>query len=365
MERIEYNRIQGVLDEKGKTVYWLQEQLGETIPNVVRWCKNVSQPSIEVLFDIAKLLDVDVKDLLVSSMVETVKAENESCVRRIIVSRYDYNIQSDKRLLIPFVEVSRSTKVYAQKQGLLNREGNIVIEPKYDFVVGDCYSEEDLIVMGRYYQEPDNPHIFCHYDIYSGEGELVFGEVQDFVMSTNRKLVTIFVNTEYEYGWGVASSKNSYLIRPGKYDWISGFHKGYARIKKGKETNGNTDADVLWGIVNEEGLDVIPPTYHNICNFYDKEYDSVKVQKEKDGNYEFISFKELSSVWRSLSAIARKAKEERENEILSVKKRIEEQNEEMYWRTYGYSHKEYNGVYSDDVISDAFDGDPSACWNAD
>ena len=91
----------------------------------------------------------------------------------------------------------------------------------------------------------------------------------------------------------------------------------------------------------------------------------LKVQKEKDGNYEFISFKELSSVWRSLSATARKAKEERENEILSIKKRIEEQGEEMYWRTYGYSHKEYNGVYSDDAISDAFDGDPSACWNTD
>lgn len=241
---------------------------------------------------------------------------------KVIVDIKNYNLQEDKRLLIPFVEVSRSAKVYAQKQGLLNREGNIVIEHKYDFVVGDCYSEEDLIVMGRYYQEPDNPHIFSHYDIYSGEGELVFGEVQDFVMSTNRKLVTIFVNTEYEYGWGVASSKNSYLIRPGKYDWISGFHKGYARIKKGKETNGNTDADVLWGIVNEEGLDVIPPTYHNICNFYDKEYDSVKVQKEKDGNYEFISFKELSSVWRSLSAIARKAKKKERTKYYQSKKEL-------------------------------------------
>lgn len=283
----------------------------------------------------------------------------------IIIDSDNYNLQTDKRLLVPFVEVSKSQKSYVQKQGLINKEGNIVVEAKYDFVVGNCFATDDLLALGLYYQEPDNPHVFCHYDIYSGEGELVFGDVIDFVISTDRKLVTIFVNSEYEYGWGVASSENSYLIRPGKYDWISGFHKGYARIKIGKETNGNADADILWGLINTKGLDVLPPTYHNICNFYDKDYDSVKVQKEKDGNYEFISFKELSSVWRSLSAIARKAKEEREIEIISVKKRIEEQNEEIYWRTYGYSHKDYNGVYSDDAISDAFDGDPSACWNTD
>lgn len=284
---------------------------------------------------------------------------------KVIVDSNNYNLQGEKRLLVPFVEIRKGENFYVQKQGLLNKKGNIVVEPKYDFIVGDCFSEDELLVLGQYYQEPDNPHIFCHHDIYSGEGELVFGDVLDFVMSTDRKLVTIFVNSEYEYGWGVASSKNSYLIRPGKYDWISGFHKGYARIKKGTETNGNTDANVLWGIVNEDGLDVLPPTYHNIYNFYGKDFDSIKVQKEKDGNYNYISFKELSSVWRSLSAISRKAKEDREKEIKAVQDRINEQNEEMYWRTFGDNHTEFGGIHSDDVISDAFDGDPSACWNTD
>lgn len=283
----------------------------------------------------------------------------------IIVDSKNYNLQNDDRLLVPFVEIRKGLDFYVHKQGLLNRDGNIVVEPKYDFVVGDCFAEDELIVLGEYFQEADNPHVFCRYDIYSGEGELVFGGVLDFVMSTDRKLVTIFVNSEYEYGWGVASCKNSYLIRPGKYDWISGFHKGYARIKKGKETNGNADADVLWGIVNEEGLDVIPPSYHNIYNFYNKDYDSIRVQKEKDGSFEYITFKELSSLWKSLSAIARRTKEERDNEHKAIQNRINEQNEEMYWRTYGNKHSDYNGVYSDDAISDAFDGDPSACWNTD
>ena len=68
MERKQYNRIKEVLEEKSKDVYWLQSRLdGETIPRIIRWCNNVKQPTIEELHEIAKVLDVDVKDLLVSS----------------------------------------------------------------------------------------------------------------------------------------------------------------------------------------------------------------------------------------------------------------------------------------------------------
>lgn len=68
MERIQYNRIKEVLDEKNKDVYWLQNQLeGENIPCVVRWCKNVKQPTIEQLFEIARVLEVDVRELIVST----------------------------------------------------------------------------------------------------------------------------------------------------------------------------------------------------------------------------------------------------------------------------------------------------------
>jgi hypothetical protein len=68
METQRYNRIKEVLDEKNKDVYWLQTQLeGETIPCVVRWCKNVKQPTIEQLFEIARVLEIDVRELIVST----------------------------------------------------------------------------------------------------------------------------------------------------------------------------------------------------------------------------------------------------------------------------------------------------------
>ena len=56
-----------VLAEKEKTGTWLSEQMGHSISTVSRWMTNKVQPSVEQLYEIARLLDVDVKELLVSS----------------------------------------------------------------------------------------------------------------------------------------------------------------------------------------------------------------------------------------------------------------------------------------------------------
>jgi len=56
-----------VLAEKEWTGTWLSEQVGHNICTVSRWMTNKIQPSVEQLFDIAKHLDVDVRELLVST----------------------------------------------------------------------------------------------------------------------------------------------------------------------------------------------------------------------------------------------------------------------------------------------------------
>lgn len=62
-----YNRIKAVLAEERKTNMWLAEQL-EMSPNTVsKWCTNQMQPTIETLFRIAGVLDVEARDLLVNS----------------------------------------------------------------------------------------------------------------------------------------------------------------------------------------------------------------------------------------------------------------------------------------------------------
>ena len=67
MEVQRYNRIKVVLAEKERTGTWLSEQMGHSISTVSRWTTNKLQPSVEQLFEIAHLLDIDVKELLVSS----------------------------------------------------------------------------------------------------------------------------------------------------------------------------------------------------------------------------------------------------------------------------------------------------------
>ena len=61
------NRLKIVLVEKKKTGKWLAEQLGKNPSTVSRWCSNVAQPDLATLVKNATLLEVEVKELLVSA----------------------------------------------------------------------------------------------------------------------------------------------------------------------------------------------------------------------------------------------------------------------------------------------------------
>ena len=60
----EMNRIKEVLDEKGIKQTWLAEKLGKSYNMVNSYVQNRQQPRLEVLYEIAKILDVNPKDLL-------------------------------------------------------------------------------------------------------------------------------------------------------------------------------------------------------------------------------------------------------------------------------------------------------------
>lgn len=62
------NRLKVVLAEKKRTNKWLAQKLGKDPATVSKWCTNTAQPSLETLSDIAMSLEVDVKDLLQSSI---------------------------------------------------------------------------------------------------------------------------------------------------------------------------------------------------------------------------------------------------------------------------------------------------------
>lgn len=61
------NRLKVVLVEQQRTGKWLAETMGKNEATVSRWCTNETQPSLDTLVEIAKVLNVDIKDLLVST----------------------------------------------------------------------------------------------------------------------------------------------------------------------------------------------------------------------------------------------------------------------------------------------------------
>lgn len=67
MDKKAINRLKAVLAEKGRTNKWLAEMLHKNETTISRWCTNEVQPSMETFVNIAKLLNIDVKELINST----------------------------------------------------------------------------------------------------------------------------------------------------------------------------------------------------------------------------------------------------------------------------------------------------------
>ena len=60
------NRIKEVLEERGIKQTWLAEKLGKSYNMVNSYVQNRRQPSLEILYRIAEILNVNVKDLIIN-----------------------------------------------------------------------------------------------------------------------------------------------------------------------------------------------------------------------------------------------------------------------------------------------------------
>ena len=64
------NRIKEVLEQKGIKQTWLAEKLGKSYNMVNAYSQNRQQPRLETLMEIAEILDIDVKELIISNQPE-------------------------------------------------------------------------------------------------------------------------------------------------------------------------------------------------------------------------------------------------------------------------------------------------------
>ena len=62
-----FNRPQSILAERQLTGKWLYERLGKSENTVPSWCSNKEQPSLQNFVEMLKILDTDVRELIVSA----------------------------------------------------------------------------------------------------------------------------------------------------------------------------------------------------------------------------------------------------------------------------------------------------------
>ena len=268
---------------------------------------------------------------------------------KVLISAEQYDFKNDKRLLIPFTS--------GEHIGFVNQDKEVVVQPKYMMYYGDCYSENDYIKVGVQYNygfSRANGNVSAYsrplYGLINHKGEVIL-EPENYSLLISKNSRSILLTIQNKNGkYGVINIYGEEIIPFGKYDYIDGFDRGVARVKIGKQSNGKTDNGNLWGIINEDGIEILLPTYKNIWNFYGKEYNSIVV--ENSSCRKNISFKSLVS---------------KTDNSASVIDSYEYYNEEEQ-RTYN----EYRGSYaqdvmgySDEIIGDAFDGEPDAYWNID
>ena len=60
------NKLKTVLKKQGRSQLWLANQMDITKSTMSTWCNNRSQPSLEKLYKVAEILNVDVTELLVT-----------------------------------------------------------------------------------------------------------------------------------------------------------------------------------------------------------------------------------------------------------------------------------------------------------
>ena len=259
-------------------------------------------------------------------------------------------MQDDHRLLIPFTS--------GDKIGFVDKEGAIVVKPQFTMYYGDCYDESDNIMVsvdclygfirsgGRVatYKRP-------MYGLINYKGETIFEPSFYRLIPAigNKNLYTV---QDKNYKYAVLNIDGKEVVPFGKYNWMDGFDNGLARVRIGNVTNGQIQNGSKWGLIDENGKEVLPLEYDSIWTFYGKKRVTTKVVKGNVAHNVILS-----------ELFGKDKPQDKGNHS---------DNYDVNADDYGTNYGEYAGSYaqdvegySDDVIDDAFDGDPDAYWNID
>lgn len=201
---------------------------------------------------------------------------------QILVDYLDYDIEKDTRLLIPFS--------YYQRLGLMNNNGEIILEPKFDIIRDSCRRKSDVVRVGIYYtygfnrENEPKTYLGIKWGLVDSDGTFILEpEYKEIGVSTDKRILTLrHMDGKYE----VIYVDGTVIVPKGKYSWIDTFDKGLCRVKNTK-----------WGIIDNSGREVLPVCYSSIWNFFKKNRDWITVEiideygNKRVGHFDLLTHK--------------------------------------------------------------------------
>ena len=265
---------------------------------------------------------------------------------KVLVPATNYDLDADKRLLIPFTS--------GEKIGFVNQNKEIVVKPQYCMYYGECYSDEDYIrvAVNHPYGGMRKSGAVASYQRYlygliNYNGEVVIPvEYYCLIPAIGNKRMYTLQNKDNQYG--VIDLDGTEIVPFGKYNWIDGFDRGLARVKIGTP-NSLIDKGSKWGLIDEAGKEILPVGHDEIYPFYCRKHFTAKVVK--------------GSLTQNL--VLSNLLSKNESHHMDSNDYIEHDDYGNHYGEYaGYYAQDVEG-YSDDIIDDVFEGDPEAYWNID
>lgn len=213
-------------------------------------------------------------------------AKKEFSNVRIAVDFSDYDIEKDSRLLIPFS--------YYQHYGMMNREGKVVVEPKFDRIFDSCRKESDVVRVGIFFTygfnratKDPSTYMRTKWGLLDSHGNFILEpEYKQIGVSDDNRILTIqHIDGQYE----VISVDGEVIVPKGTFAWIDAYDGGLTRVNNGDCHNKK------WGIIDSKGKIVLPMQFSEIWNFYKKNRTTTSVEiidefgNKRDGYFDLIT----------------------------------------------------------------------------
>lgn len=258
---------------------------------------------------------------------------------KIIVDSKYTDLTKDPRLLIPFTKEEKRYGINLIKVGLIDNTRKIVVEATYDYIFGESFEPEDIIVLGTVVAINNKipfiktPYVKCNFCAYNVSNGMLFEGFNSFTISTDKKIITVHSKNS----WGAIDSSGKWIIPYGKYTWIDGFDNGFVRARTGTITSGQKNNDAKWSLITDGGI-VVYGDCHDIKPFYGKGQDYVDIVQDKEKQVDRMFFDHINKF------------------LIGLSKPKPEYNP--------YDSREWLHRY-DGSIDDAYEGASDARWNTD